>query len=166
VWHRTVWSLQCWSKYVCSAWAGFFQFRQACRFDRRDTFLDKERYVGWKGKILRIDLHAPHQDGGDAGPPDEGVISAQGMCARILFDEIDPRIDALSPDNRLIFATGPLTAAGHQQRAGTLCRPSLPSATVSPAPAAEATWGRTSSTQVRPRQSSKAVAGACLREHL
>ncbi len=34
------------------------------------------------------------------------------MCDRILFNEIDPRIDALSPANKLIFATGPLTGTG------------------------------------------------------
>ncbi|MEA2040109.1 MAG: aldehyde ferredoxin oxidoreductase N-terminal domain-containing protein [Thermodesulfobacteriota bacterium] len=28
---------------------------------------------------------------------------------RILFNEIDPRIDPLSPENKLLFATGPLT---------------------------------------------------------
>jgi aldehyde:ferredoxin oxidoreductase len=34
------------------------------------------------------------------------------MCDRILFDEVDPRIDALSPANKLIFSTGPLTGSG------------------------------------------------------
>jgi aldehyde:ferredoxin oxidoreductase len=39
-------------------------------------------------------------------------IGGRGMSDRILFDEIDPRIDALSPENKLIFSTGPLTGSG------------------------------------------------------
>jgi len=36
----------------------------------------------------------------------------RGLGDRILFDEIDPRIDPLGPDNKLIFATGALTGTG------------------------------------------------------
>ncbi len=32
------------------------------------------------------------------------------MAIRYLYDEVDPQVDPLSPDNKLIFATGPLTA--------------------------------------------------------
>lgn len=68
---------------------------------------------GWQGKILRIDLsrgtwrtealstYLMHE-----------YIGGRGMSDRILFDEIDPRIDALSPENKLIFSTGPLTGSG------------------------------------------------------
>ncbi len=68
---------------------------------------------GWKGKILRIDLSA-HTVRTEALPARlmRDYIGGRGMCARILFDEIDPRIDALSPANKLIFATGPLTGSG------------------------------------------------------
>ncbi|MEW6334845.1 MAG: aldehyde ferredoxin oxidoreductase family protein, partial [Thermodesulfobacteriota bacterium] len=45
-------------------------------------------------------------------------IGARGLGSRILSDEIDPKIDPLSADNKLIFATGPLSgtnapSAGH-----------------------------------------------------
>ncbi|HVN25735.1 MAG TPA: aldehyde ferredoxin oxidoreductase family protein [Syntrophorhabdales bacterium] len=68
---------------------------------------------GWKGKLLRIDL-STHLIRTEALPPRlmKEYIGGRGMCARILFDEIDPRIDALSPDNKLIFAPGPLTGTG------------------------------------------------------
>ncbi len=68
---------------------------------------------GWKGKILRIDLDARNIRT-EALPTRlmKEYIGGRGMCARILFDEIDPRIDALSPENKLIFATGPLTGSG------------------------------------------------------
>ena len=68
---------------------------------------------GWKGKILRVDL-----TGGRIHMEDmptslmEEYIGGRGMGIRILFDELDPRIDALSPDNKLIFATGPVTGTG------------------------------------------------------
>ncbi len=68
---------------------------------------------GWQGKILRIDL----SEGicrTEPLPVDlmNDYIGGRGMCDRILFDEIDPQIDALSPANKLIFATGPLTGTG------------------------------------------------------
>jgi aldehyde:ferredoxin oxidoreductase len=68
---------------------------------------------GWHGKILRIDLTK-----GTCRVEDmptylmEEYIGGRGMCDRILFDEIDPKIDALSPANKLIFSTGPLTGSG------------------------------------------------------
>jgi aldehyde:ferredoxin oxidoreductase len=42
----------------------------------------------------------------------EEYIGGRGMSDRIVFDEIDPCIDALSPENKLIFSTGPLTGSG------------------------------------------------------
>jgi aldehyde:ferredoxin oxidoreductase len=68
---------------------------------------------GWKGKILRVDLSQ-----GRINEEDlpirlmEDYIGGRGMAIRILFDEIDPGIDALSPKNKLIFATGPVTGTG------------------------------------------------------
>jgi len=34
---------------------------------------------------------------------------ARGLGTKILYDEVDPKVDALSPKNKLIFAPGPLT---------------------------------------------------------
>jgi len=36
-------------------------------------------------------------------------IGGRGLATRYLYEEIDPRCDPLSPDNKVIFATGPLT---------------------------------------------------------
>jgi aldehyde:ferredoxin oxidoreductase len=68
---------------------------------------------GWQGKILRIDL-SEGTCRTEPLPVDlmQDYIGGRGMCDRILFDEIDPQIDALSPANKLIFATGPLTGTG------------------------------------------------------
>ena len=74
---------------------------------------------GWNGKILRVDL----TDGKFATEeldPDlaKDFIGGRGLASKILFDEIDPQVDALSPENKLIFATGPLTGT----RAATSAR--------------------------------------------
>jgi len=68
---------------------------------------------GWHGKILRIDL-SEGKSRVEEMPSSlmRDYIGGRGMGARLLFDEIDPSIDALSPENKLIFATGPLTGSG------------------------------------------------------
>jgi aldehyde:ferredoxin oxidoreductase len=68
---------------------------------------------GWTGRILRIDLSAGAWST-DSLPARlaRDYLGGRGMGAKLLFDEIDPSIDALSPANKLIFATGPLTGSG------------------------------------------------------
>lgn len=67
----------------------------------------------WEGKILRIDLTNGTSSTEDL-PHDlmRDYIGGRGAGVKILFDEIDPRIDPLDPANKLIFATGPLTGSG------------------------------------------------------
>ena len=36
-------------------------------------------------------------------------LGGRGLAARYLLDELDPQVDPLSPANKLIFSTGPLT---------------------------------------------------------
>ena len=65
---------------------------------------------GYMGKILRVDLTAGKWSVQDF--PENWMrmyVGGNGLAARILFDELKPGIDPLSPDNILIFATGPLT---------------------------------------------------------
>jgi aldehyde:ferredoxin oxidoreductase len=67
---------------------------------------------GYNGKVLRINLK-------DRSIKTEELnldlakkyIGGRGLGTKILLDEIDPMVDALSPDNKLIFTTGPLTGA-------------------------------------------------------
>jgi len=67
----------------------------------------------WKGKLLRIDLSRGNCSVEDI-PPDllRDYIGGRGAGLRILFDEMDPRTDPLGPENKLIFATGPLVGTG------------------------------------------------------
>lgn len=65
---------------------------------------------GWAGKILRVDLSRREVR---AEPTNEAwaraFIGGRGLAARYLYEEVDPRVDPLSPENKLILATGPLT---------------------------------------------------------
>ena len=65
---------------------------------------------GWTGKLLRVNLttgtHAI-EDIPDAWMRE--YIGGRGLAARYLYEEMDPTADPLGPDNKLIFANGPLT---------------------------------------------------------
>ena len=36
-------------------------------------------------------------------------MGARGLGTKLMYDEVDPKVDALSPENKLMFVTGPLT---------------------------------------------------------
>ncbi len=67
----------------------------------------------WKGKLLRIDLSRQNCSVEEI-PPDllREYIGGRGAGLRLVFDEMDPGIDPLGPENKLIFATGPLVGTG------------------------------------------------------
>jgi aldehyde:ferredoxin oxidoreductase len=66
---------------------------------------------GWHGKILRINLTDRKVTSEDVDPKiARDYIGGRGWAIRYLYDEVDPGVDPLSPHNKLIFATGPLTA--------------------------------------------------------
>ncbi|WP_051184627.1 aldehyde ferredoxin oxidoreductase family protein [Desulfatiglans anilini] len=68
---------------------------------------------GWKGRILRIDLTTGNRSIEDLSPElCREFVGGRGAGLKILMDEMDPRIDPLGPENKLIFATGPLTGTG------------------------------------------------------
>ncbi|MCK4354621.1 MAG: aldehyde ferredoxin oxidoreductase family protein [Dehalococcoidia bacterium] len=68
---------------------------------------------GWTGKFLRVDLTKSRItiEGTDEGIARD-FIGARGMGVKYLYDEIDPKVDPLSPDNKLLMVTGPLTGTG------------------------------------------------------
>ena len=68
---------------------------------------------GWIGRILRIDLTKKKTS--PEPLTDEQVelfLGGRGLGAEILFRELPCGINPLSPENKLIFATGPLTGTG------------------------------------------------------
>jgi len=68
---------------------------------------------GWIGKILRVDLTKGEWKVEELDPKlGAKFIGGRGLGSKILFDEIDPKVDPFSPNNKLIMATGPLTGTG------------------------------------------------------
>lgn len=66
---------------------------------------------GWTGKILRVNL----TDGSISTlstEPYKKYIGGMGLANKIMFDEVPAGTDPLSPENKLVFAVGPLTASG------------------------------------------------------
>ena len=62
------------------------------------------------GKLLRVDL--TNGTIKEEEIPEEKMkmfLGARGLGSKYLADEIDPKIDPLSPENKLIFAPGPLS---------------------------------------------------------
>ena len=70
-------------------------------------------YGGYMGKVLRIDLGT--QDVSEYPWSDQQralYLGGKIMAAKILYDTIEPGIDALGPDNVLVVSTGPLSGTG------------------------------------------------------
>lgn len=65
---------------------------------------------GWTGKLLRVNLTSGTSRVEDI-PQDwlRDYIGGRGVADMYLWKEVDPRVDPYAPDNKLIFATGPLT---------------------------------------------------------
>ena len=67
---------------------------------------------GYNGKILRLDLTTGDMDYEYLDEPTaRKYIGGVGLAARILWQETTPDTDPLSPENELIFMTGPLTGS-------------------------------------------------------
>ncbi|MCW4032267.1 MAG: aldehyde ferredoxin oxidoreductase family protein [Candidatus Bathyarchaeota archaeon] len=65
---------------------------------------------GWIQKFLRLNLSknkfiVDKYDGEMA----KAFLGGRGFAAKIFWDEIKPEVNPLSPENKLIFSTGPLT---------------------------------------------------------
>ena len=66
--------------------------------------------MAWAGKILRVNLTA----GTVKSEPlnmqwAKEYLGSRGLGSKYLVSEIDPKVDPLSPENKIIWATGPLT---------------------------------------------------------
>jgi len=66
--------------------------------------------MGWNRKVLRVNLTA-----GTCTPEPLNMawandyLGSRGLASKYLVEEIDPKVDPLSPDNKMIMSTGPLT---------------------------------------------------------
>ena len=66
--------------------------------------------MGWTRNVLRVNL----TEGTCTKEPlnmewAQAYLGQRGLASKYLVEEVDPRVDPLSPDNKLIMVTGPLT---------------------------------------------------------
>ncbi|HET9596036.1 MAG TPA: aldehyde ferredoxin oxidoreductase family protein [Anaeromyxobacteraceae bacterium] len=65
---------------------------------------------GWSGTILRVNLTTGAVTRRPTDPEVARLfIGARGLGVKILTDEVDPKVDPLSPENELVFAPGPFS---------------------------------------------------------
>ncbi len=67
---------------------------------------------GWTGTILRINLSNNEVQTQSIEPYVERFIGGRGIIAKLYWDEVSEKIDALHPDSPLMFMTGPLAGSG------------------------------------------------------
>ncbi|RAK03941.1 aldehyde:ferredoxin oxidoreductase [Halanaerobium saccharolyticum] len=61
-------------------------------------------------QVLRVDLTREEiKRETITGENVKNYLGGRGLASKILYDEIDPKVDPLSPENKLIYATGLLT---------------------------------------------------------
>ena len=66
--------------------------------------------LGWNGRLLRVDLTKGKTKVEEySAEMAEKFIGGRGFAIKILWDELEPGLDPLSPENLLIVAVGPLT---------------------------------------------------------
>jgi len=66
--------------------------------------------MGYAGKLLRVNLSTGEIKTEQLDfALSRMFLGGRGLASKILYDEIDPKVDPLSPENKIIFAAGPLT---------------------------------------------------------
>jgi len=66
--------------------------------------------MSWAGKILRVNL----TNGTIASEPlnmhwARQYLGSRGLATKYLVEEIDPKVEPLAAENKIIWSTGPLT---------------------------------------------------------
>ncbi len=76
--------------------------------------------MGWARKILRVNL----TNGTVKVEPlnmewASKYLGQRGLATKYFVEEVDPKVDPLGPDNKMIMATGPLTGTAAPPAAAT-----------------------------------------------
>lgn len=66
------------------------------------------QYGGWTGKVLRVDLSSGRIATEETVEKYKDYIGGTGLGYKVLWDEVAPETKAFDPENKIIFATGPL----------------------------------------------------------
>lgn len=70
-------------------------------------------WYGYAGKVLKIDLTERKVEVEELDREiAQKFMGSRGVGMKYLYDAMDPAVDALSPENPLLFVTGPLTGTG------------------------------------------------------
>jgi aldehyde:ferredoxin oxidoreductase len=74
--------------------------------------MQREDIFGYHGKLLRIDLTKQTHQTETISPNDRRLfLGGRGLGAALLLRELPAKVDPLSPDNIIIFSTGPLVGS-------------------------------------------------------
>lgn len=73
--------------------------------------MSETKSYGWAGKILRVNL-SDKKITTHPTDPYKDYLGGMGIANKIMYDEVKPGTDPLSPENKVVFAVGPLTASG------------------------------------------------------
>jgi len=66
--------------------------------------------MAWTRKVLRVNLSEGTCKAEDLNMEwAQEYLGSRGLASKYLVEEIDPKVDPLSPENKLIMSTGPLT---------------------------------------------------------
>ncbi len=77
---------------------------------------------GWAGRILRVDLSASAITSEETAKYVPAYIGGKGIATRIAWDELAPGTGPYSPDNLLMFMTGPFSGTlAPTSGKGTVC---------------------------------------------
>lgn len=68
---------------------------------------------GWIGRCLRVNLTEGKHSIEELKPELlEKYLGGRGLGVKVFTDEVPPETDSLSPDNKLVFSSGPLVGTG------------------------------------------------------
>lgn len=66
------------------------------------------KFGGWAGKVLRVDLSTGRISTEDTVAKYKDFIGGTGIGYKVLWDEVPAGTKAFDPENKIVFATGPL----------------------------------------------------------
>ncbi|MCE5282284.1 MAG: aldehyde ferredoxin oxidoreductase [Deltaproteobacteria bacterium] len=70
------------------------------------------RYGGWAGKVLRVDLSTGRIWTEDTIEQYREYLGGTGIGYKVMWDEVPAETKPYDPENRIVFATGPLAGTG------------------------------------------------------
>ena len=74
--------------------------------------MTKAKYGGWAGKVLHVDISTGRTRTEDTVEKYKDYLGGTGIGYKIMWDEVPAGTKPHDPDNRIIFAVGPLAGTG------------------------------------------------------